>query len=115
VSVGTRARIDRAKLGLDLVVFVPTRTRHHSADWLVEFRRHVLSIPDAIDFHRVSGDYDYRFKVVPEDMAGYDRAYRRLVDGAELDSVTSFFAMETITERQPMHLRSAPWRVIVGA
>jgi len=93
----------------------PDPNAHRSADWLIEFRRHVLAIPDAIDFHRVSGDYDYRFKVVSEDMAGYDRVYRRWMDGAELDSVASFFAMETIAEGRSMHLRSVPWRVIVGA
>ena len=101
---GSRARIDRRKLGLDLVVFVMLRTRHHSADWLQAFRRHVLTIPEVIDFHRISGDYDYQLKVVTEDMASYDRVYRRLIEGVELDSVTSYFAMEEIAEGRPLPL-----------
>lgn len=101
---GARARIDRRKLGLDLVVFVMLRTRHHSADWLKAFRRHVLTIPEVIDFHRISGDYDYQLKVVTEDMASYDRVYRRLIEGVELDSVTSYFAMEEIAEDRPLPL-----------
>lgn len=101
---GNHAHIDRHKLGLDLVVFVLIRTRHHSADWLTTFRRHVLTIPEVVDFHRISGDYDYQLKVVTEDMGGYDRVYRRLIEGIELDSVTSYFAMEAIAENRPLLL-----------
>ena len=101
---GSSARIDRRKLGLDLVVFVMLRTRHHSADWLAAFRRHVLTIPEVVDFHRIGGDYDYQLKVVTEDMTSYDRVYQRLIEGVELDSVTSYFAMEAIAEGRPLPL-----------
>lgn len=101
---GSRARICREKLGLDLVVFVMLRTRHHSADWLATFRRHVLTIPEVVDFHRIGGDYDYQLKVVTHDMASYDKVYQRLIEGIELDSVTSYFAMEAIAEARPLPL-----------
>ncbi len=104
VLQGASARLDRRKLGLDLVVFVMIRTRHHSADWLRAFRRHVLTIPEVVDFHRISGEYDYQLKVVTEDMASYDRVYQRLIEGVELDSVTSCFAMEAIAENRPLPL-----------
>ena len=102
--MGSTARVDRKQLGLDLVVFVMLRTRHHSTDWLQHFRHHVLSIPEVVDFHRIGGDYDYQLKVVTEDMASYDRVYQRLIDGVELDSVTSYFAMEAIAEGRPLPL-----------
>lgn len=101
---GSTMRLDRAQLGLDLVVFVMLRTRHHSADWLDRFRRHVLTIPEVVDFHRIGGDYDYQLKVVTQDMGSYDRVYQRLISGVELDSVTSYFAMETIAEARPLPL-----------
>ncbi|SEF56991.1 Lrp/AsnC family transcriptional regulator [Jhaorihella thermophila] len=104
VLQGAAARLDRRKLGLDLVVFVMIRTRHHSADWLRAFRRHVLTIPEVVDFHRIGGDYDYQLKVVTEDMASYDRVYQRLIERVELDSVTSYFAMEAIAENRPLPL-----------
>ena len=43
-------------------------------------------------------------KVVTEDMASYDRVYQRLIAKVELDSVTSYFAMETIAEQRPLPL-----------
>ena len=101
---GSTARLDRKQLGLDLVVFVLLRTRHHSTDWLQKFRRHVLTIPEVVDFHRIGGDYDYQLKVVTEDMASYDKVYQRLIAGVELDSVTSYFAMEAIAEGRPLPL-----------
>ncbi len=104
VLQGASARVDRSKVGLDLVVFVMLRTRHHSSDWLKKFRRHVLTIPEVVDFHRIGGDYDYQLKVVTENMASYDRVYQRLIEGVELDSVTSYFAMESIAEGRPLPL-----------
>ncbi len=99
---GTRAELDRDKLDLGLVVFVMLRTRHHSAEWLAHFRRHVLTIPEVVDFHRIGGDYDYQLKVVTRDMAAYDKVYQRLIAEVELDSVTSYFAMEAIAEGRPL-------------
>lgn len=104
VLKGSTARLDRDKLGLGLVVFVMLRTRHHSAEWLGKFRRHVLTIPEVVDFHRIGGDYDYMLKVVTEDMASYDRVYLRLIEKVELDSVTSYFAMEAIAENRALPL-----------
>lgn len=101
---GSRALIDRRAVGLDLVVFVMLRTRHHTTDWLAEFRRHVLTIPEVVDFHRIGGDYDYMLKVVTENMDSYDRVYQRLIQQVELDSVTSYFAMEAIAENRPLPL-----------
>ncbi|MEY8842990.1 Lrp/AsnC family transcriptional regulator [Cribrihabitans sp. XS_ASV171] len=102
VLKGSTARVSREKLGLSLVVFVMLRTRHHSAEWLQTFRRHVLTIPEVVDFHRIGGDYDYQLKVVTQDMASYDRVYQRLIEKVELDSVTSYFAMEAIAEGRPL-------------
>ncbi|MEH6835346.1 MULTISPECIES: Lrp/AsnC family transcriptional regulator [Falsihalocynthiibacter] len=104
VLQGATARIDRRKLGLTLVVFVMLRTRHHSAEWLRDFRRHVLTIPEVVDFHRIGGDYDYQLKVVTESMDTYDKVYQRLIEGVELDGVTSYFAMESIAEGRALPL-----------
>ncbi len=104
VVQGQTTLLDRQKLGLGLVVFVMLRTRHHSSDWLKTFRTHVTTIPEVIDFFRIGGDYDYMLKVVTHDMASYDRVYQRLISRVDLDSVTSYFAMETILEQRPLPL-----------
>ncbi len=65
-------------------------------------RSHVLTIPEVVDFHRIGGDYDYQLRVVTQDMATYDKVYQRLIEKVELDSVTSYFAMEAIAEDRPL-------------
>jgi len=96
--------LDRTKLGMGLVVFVMVKTRHHSASWLQQFRRHVSTIPEVIDFFRIGGEYDYLLKIVTQDMLGYDNVYKRLIDAVELETVTSYFAMEAIEEQRPIPL-----------
>ncbi len=102
IILGQTVRLNREKLGLGLVVFVMVKTRHHSGDWLQMFRKHVSEIPEVIDFFRIGGEYDYLLKVVTKDMNSYDGVYRRLIEGVELDSVTSNFAMEAIVEQRPL-------------
>ena len=102
IITGQTVRLDRQKLGLGLVVFVMIKTRNHSGEWLEMFKKHVSDIPEVIDFFRIGGEYDYLLKVVTRDMNSYDEVYRRLIEGVELDSVTSNFAMEAIEEQRAL-------------
>lgn len=102
IILGRTVRLDRTRLGLGLVVFVMLRTRHHSAAWLKTFREHVSTIPDITDFFRIGGDYDYMLKIVTRDMLTYDAVYQKLIAVVELESVTSYFAMEAIEEQRPL-------------
>lgn len=103
--LGRRVIIDRERLGAGFVVFSLIRTRHHSSAWLDRFRKHVSTIPEVIDFFRIGGEYDYLLKIVARDMAGYDSVYKRLIAEIELETVTSYFAMEAIEEQRPIPLR----------
>ena len=96
--------LDRDRLGAGLVVFVMIRTRHHSAQWMDTFRKHVSTIEDVVDFFRIGGEYDYLLKIVTRDMASYDLCYKRLISKVELETVTSHFAMEAIEEQRPIPL-----------
>ncbi|PVA06213.1 Lrp/AsnC family transcriptional regulator [Thalassorhabdomicrobium marinisediminis] len=96
--------IDREKLGGSFIIFALIKTRHHSTDWLRKFRAHVSAIPEVIDFFRIGGEYDYLLKIVVNNMAGYDNVYKRLIENIELDTVTSYFAMEAIEEQRPLPL-----------
>lgn len=105
VICGRALKLDRQQLGLDLVVFTMIRTRHHSADWLRKFRAHVIAAPEIVDVFRIGGEYDYMLKIVTSNMAGFDRVYRHLIDGLDLETVTSHFAMEAIAENRPLAVR----------
>lgn len=101
VLVGQRAIIDQNAIGLGLTVFVMVKTRHHSKEWSDRFRRHVESIRQIVEFHRIGGDWDYFLKIAVDGMAGYDRVYQKLITGFELDNVTGHFSMERIFSDRP--------------
>lgn len=98
------AIIDRTKVGADLVVFSMVKTRSHSKDWLSRFRTHISSIPEVVDFYRIGGEYDYLLKIITSDMKSYDLIYKRIIEKVELETVTSYFAMEAIEEQRPIVL-----------
>ncbi|HBS48809.1 MAG TPA: ArsR family transcriptional regulator [Rhodobacteraceae bacterium] len=104
---GSRPCIDLAALGFDLTVFVMIRTRNHSIDWAERFRDHVARIPEVVEMHRIGGDWDYMLKIVTQGMAGYDRVYRQLTTGTELETVTGHFSMETMLSGRMPDLEAA--------
>lgn len=102
VIIGQTVRLDMEAIGLGLTVFAMVRTRHHSSDWLVRFRKSVLAIENVIDFFRIAGDYDYMIKIVARDMNDFDRVYQELISKTELETVTSYIAMEAIADSRDL-------------
>jgi Lrp/AsnC family transcriptional regulator len=94
IILGRVARLDAARLGLGVSVFVAVETADHSADWLERFAAVIESTPEIVDAWRMSGDVDYLLHVVVPDIAAYDGFYRKLIARLPLRNVTSRFAME---------------------
>ena len=88
---GSRSVLNREALGLDLTVFMMIKTHHHSGEWSRDFRRHVESIPEVTEFHRIGGEWDYLIRVVTTSMSGYDKVYIRLIEHFDLATVTGYF------------------------
>jgi Lrp/AsnC family transcriptional regulator len=90
------ALVDRNALDLGLTVFVAVRTSRHDEEWLAAFSKGAASLPEVVEFYRMSGEVDYLLKVVVKDIAAYDRFYKRLISTVPLSDVSSSFAMEQI-------------------
>jgi Lrp/AsnC family transcriptional regulator len=84
------------KLGVPVTVFVSVRTSQHSDAWMKRFVAATRDIPEIVEIYRMSGDVDYLLKVVVPDIAGYDAVYKRLIKAADLNDVSSSFAMEVL-------------------
>ena len=102
ILLDTQTRVNLEAFGLDLIVFVMIRTRHHSVDWATRFRTHVEKLPEVTGFYRIGGDWDYMVKVVTRGMKGYDAFYKRLTADFDLSTVTGFFSMEEIIDDRPV-------------
>jgi Lrp/AsnC family transcriptional regulator len=99
------ALINPEAVGLAMTVFVAIKTSDHSDAWLEAFAKAVSTIPEVVEFYRMSGETDYLLKLLVESIADYDRVYRKLIRSAKLNDVSSSFAMETIkyTTAVPLH------------
>lgn len=90
------AILDPERLGKGITVFVSIRTNQHNEAWLQRFAGGVMDIPEVVELYRMSGEIDYLMKVLVADIAEYDRIYKKLIEVAELNDVSSSFAMERI-------------------
>ncbi len=97
VIQGRVALVNPEKVGLGLTVYVRVKTREHSADWARTLNEVIAAMPEILECHRIGGDVDYLLKVVVEDMAGYDRTYKELIERLpSLADVSALFSMERL-------------------
>lgn len=68
---GYHARLNPHALGQSLLVFVEIKLRSKSGNIFEDFRREVALIPQIMECHLVSGEYDYLIKVRMTDIAAY--------------------------------------------
>ncbi|WP_307268662.1 Lrp/AsnC family transcriptional regulator [Labrys wisconsinensis] len=90
------ALLDPDKMKVGVTVFVAVKTNQHAMAWAERFCRVVETIPEVVEFYRMSGDTDYLLRVVVPDIAAYDAVYKRLIGSIELTDVSSNFAMERL-------------------
>ena len=68
---GYHARLNPHAVGQSLLVFVEIKLRSKSGNIFEDFRREVTRIPQILECHLVSGEYDYLIKVRLPDMSAY--------------------------------------------
>lgn len=71
VITGYYARVDPVQLGAALLVFVEITLDHKNGNMFEKFRREVMKVPEVLECHLVSGDFDYLIKARIGEMADY--------------------------------------------
>jgi Lrp/AsnC family transcriptional regulator, leucine-responsive regulatory protein len=61
---GYNTAINRIAAGYDLMCFVSVSLQLHKPDQLDQFRSAIQAIPQVLECHHVTGDYDYLLKIV---------------------------------------------------
>ena len=90
------AVLDRQRMGVPTTVFVLLRSGRHAAGWVEALRRAIEGIPEVVEAHRLTGNFDYLLKVVLPNVEHYDQVYKRLTEGIELFDVSAYISMETM-------------------
>ena len=107
VITGHVALVDPKSINVGVTVFVNIKTSQHTQAWFDRFHATVDSIPEVVEFYRMSGDIDYLLRIVVPDIAAYDGVYKRLIAGTQLFDVSSSFAMEQLKFTTALPLRYA--------
>jgi DNA-binding Lrp family transcriptional regulator len=58
------ALLDRELLNLDLTCFVQVSVQRHHRDHIVAFQQAVRAMPEVLDCHHMTGEFDFLLKVV---------------------------------------------------
>lgn len=61
---GYAAVVDREALGFDMLCFVQVTLQRHEPDAVANFRREVAAMPEVLECHHLTGEFDYLLKVI---------------------------------------------------
>lgn len=79
VIQGYAALLDQAAMGLPDTVFLEVMMEHHDEAALKRFEEAVHAIPEILECHLVTGEYDYVIKAAVSGTAGYESLLRNKI------------------------------------
>jgi Lrp/AsnC family transcriptional regulator len=88
--------LDRERMGVPTTVYAMVKTAHHSDDWIETFRKAISDIPEIVEAHRLTGNYDYILKIFLPRVEHYDVIYKAIVRRVELFDVSASISMEEL-------------------
>ncbi len=96
------ALLDQKKVGLAGTVFVHIALRREEQSQLAEFEAAVQDIPEVMECHLMTGEFDYLLRVVIADMADFERLHNesltRLPGVARVNSSVAIRTVRKTTE-----------------
>jgi Lrp/AsnC family leucine-responsive transcriptional regulator len=99
VITGYHARLDPRLVGSGLLVFVEISLSYKSGDIFEGFRNAALRLPNVLECHLVSGDFDYLIKARISEMASYRKLLgSTLLTMPNVRDSKSYIVMEEVKE-----------------
>jgi Lrp/AsnC family leucine-responsive transcriptional regulator len=98
VIAGYHARVTPQALGLQILVFVEITLHQKSEKAFERFRRAMLALPEVMECHLVSGDFDYLIKARIPEMTEYRRLLGEILHVADGGQSKSYVVMEEVKE-----------------
>ena len=93
------ARVNPNRVKASLLVFVEISLAYKSGDIFEEFRRAALRLPNVLECHLVSGDFDYLIKARISEMASYRKLLgSTLLTMPNVRESKSYIVMEEVKE-----------------
>lgn len=99
VITGYHARVSPQALGRSLLVFLEINLSAKSGDAFDKVKRELLNIPEILECHLVSGDFDYLVKARIAEMSAYRQLLGEILKCLPASAQTrSYVVMEEIKE-----------------
>ncbi len=100
------ALLDQKKVGLAGTVFVHIALRREEQSQLAEFEAAVQDIPEVMECHLMTGEFDYLLRVVIADMADFERLHNEsLTRLPGVSRVNSSVAIRTVRKTTELPLQ----------
>jgi len=97
VVAGYSARLNREALGLPMEFFVEVSLQAQSEEALGRFEKAVEKVPEILECHLMSGQFDYLLRIAAADAADYERIHRtRVARLPGVSRIQSSLALRTI-------------------
>jgi len=101
------AVLSRARLGLNLTVFVLVSMEHEQSAVLKRFEDKLKKAPMVVGISFISGQYDYLLQLAARDMEAYSAfAEEYLTDEPCVKKFTSLFEMKSLLSHQVLPLQA---------
>jgi Lrp/AsnC family transcriptional regulator, leucine-responsive regulatory protein len=97
VITGYAATLDRMTLGLANEFFVEVSLTAQTEEAFEKFEKAVQRVPEILECHLMSGQFDYLLRVVASDVADYERIHRsRIARLPGIQRIQSSLALRTV-------------------
>ncbi len=101
------AIVDRKSVGLEMQVFIEVKLSSHYNRDQEPFEEKIKAMPDVLECHRISGEYDYLMRVAASNPSDYEDFYRnRLSEIPSVAQVKTLLSLSTLKEFRGYNLES---------
>jgi len=103
---GYQARLDRQKIGLDLLVVVSVTLATHNRDNARRFAALVNDLPEVLEAYALTGEMDYHLKVATRGLSGLSRFVNDvLLPHDSVQHVKTSIVLDTLKQFEGLPLR----------
>ena len=96
---GYEARLDRKAIGLSLQVFIEVKLNSQQRESISAFEAAIKIMPEVLECHLISGEFDYLMRVAVRDTEDYEDLYRnRLSDIPSVSQMKTLISMSAVKE-----------------
>lgn len=99
------AIVNRRSIGLEMQAFIEIKLVSQHRDHYQAFEETIRAMPEVLECHMISGEFDYLMRVAAKNTSDYESLYRkRLSDIPSVSQMRTLLSLSTIKEFDGYHI-----------